>query len=484
MFFIGIDIGTTSICGVLYDSLHDKVAKELHGENHFLPVEGFMQDPEEIVRTSRRLMEGLLEDVCLEGEKLSEDRQSGGVQIGGIGISSQMHGILYVDQEGKAVSPFYSWKNEWGNENFRDGKTYAEYLSEQTGMNLYSGYGSVTHFYLQKKGMIPEGAVAFVNIGDYFAMELTGSRKFLADVTIAASFGGFDLQKRRFAFSVMETAGVDVSYYPEVTEGKETGTFRGIPVFCAVGDNQASFVGAIKDKKGSISVNVGTGSQVSVFSEKLYETGEGEVRPFPGGGWLYVGASVNGGKVYERLAVFIEEIMDSFGVCVGQEEVYEVMECLGRKKKETDLYVLPALYGERENMRQEMAGKGMRKMPAGEDGGKETAAVTSGVFGLKEENFHISDLVRGFVSGMAGELYKLYLGFPKNLRRGKTDITASGNGIRKNPLLKEEIEKRYKLPVVFTDREEEAATGAAMIAENLARSIHNKRLWQGENHEK
>lgn len=36
MFFIGLDIGTTSICGVLYDTLHDKVVRELHGENHFL----------------------------------------------------------------------------------------------------------------------------------------------------------------------------------------------------------------------------------------------------------------------------------------------------------------------------------------------------------------------------------------------------------------------------------------------------------------
>lgn len=460
MFFIGIDIGTTSICGVLYDSLHDKVVKELHGENHFLQGEGFRQNPEEIVTTSRKLLEELLEDICPEGEKNRGHGESGRLQIGGIGISSQMHGILYTDREGKAVSPFYTWKNEWGNECYRDGKTYAEYLSEQTGMDLYSGYGSVTHFYLQKRGLIPEEAVAFVNIGDYFAMKLTGTKKTLADVTIAASFGGLDLKKRQFALSTMEKAGIDISYYPEVTEGKEAGRCRGIPVFCAVGDNQTSFLGAIKDKKRSVSVNVGTGSQVSVFSEKLYETGRGEVRPFPGGGWLYVGASVNGGKVYERLAVFFKEILDSFGAAVEQGTVYEVMERIGGKKKETDLRVRPALYGGRENVREEAVR---------ERGREETAAVTSGIFGLKEENFHGSDLVRGFVSGMAEELYELYQSFPEELRRGKTGITASGNGIRKNLLLKEEIEKIYKLPVVFTDRKEEAATGAAIMAEILVR---------------
>lgn len=35
-----------------------------------------------------------------------------------IGISSQMHGILYVDKEGHGVSPYYTWKTESGNDTF------------------------------------------------------------------------------------------------------------------------------------------------------------------------------------------------------------------------------------------------------------------------------------------------------------------------------------------------------------------------------
>ena len=144
---------------------------------------------------------------------------------------------------------------------------------------------------------------------------------------------------------------------------------------------------------------------------------------------------------------------------VEQAALYEVMEGLGRTKEATNLQVIPALYGEREK------------------GKDEGAALQTGIFGLKEENFHIADLIRGFVSGMAGELYALYQGFPEELRMGKTHVTASGNGIRKNPLLQEEIEKLYKLPVVFTDREEEAAAGAAIMAGTLVgkeRNTHEK----------
>lgn len=42
---------------------------------------------------------------------------------------------------------------------------------------------------------------------------------------------------------------------------------------------------------------------------------------------------MNGGKAYERLAVLIEEILTSFGVSIGRETVYEIMERLGRIRK-------------------------------------------------------------------------------------------------------------------------------------------------------
>lgn len=67
--------------------------------------------------------------------------------IKGIGLSGQMHGILYVDAEGLAVSPLYTWQDMRGSLLYKDGISYAAYLSGQTGFPLSTGFGLVTHYY-------------------------------------------------------------------------------------------------------------------------------------------------------------------------------------------------------------------------------------------------------------------------------------------------------------------------------------------------
>lgn len=86
---------------------------------------------------------------------------------------------------------------------------------------------------------------------------------------------------------------------------------------------------------------------------------------------------------------------------------------------------------------------------------------------LTADDFHASDFIRAYVKGMADELYRMYLEFPEEIRRGRTEIVASGNGIRKNPLMAEETAKVFGLPVIFKDTQEEAAAGAAKAALDL-----------------
>lgn len=431
---LGIDIGTTSICMVVYDGKQKKILISRSAPNAFL--EGsFRQDADEIVRKVQNLL-----------------KEVSSIPFDAVGISTQMHGIVYVNGKGEAVTPLYTWKEECGDLPFRGKESYAEYLSRTTGYPMYTGYGSVTHFYLQETEKIPADAQGFVDIGDYLAMRLTGSALRGVNESLAASFGGFDLKSGRFDFEAFQKAGVDTRFYPEICPWeKAAGFYEGKPVFAAVGDNQASFLGAVRNPETGISVNVGTGSQVSVFTRRLCaeaaKSGT-DIRPFPGGGYLYVGASLNGGKVYERLAAFFAEVCGRFtGTEPDLFNIYEKMYDIAGQKKATDLKARPALYGRR--------------------GGVENREM-SGFLGLTDENFHPADLIRSYVHGMAEELAGLYEAFPEEIKEGRNSLTASGNGLRRNALLREEVEKVFALPLIFSGYEEEAAAGAAIFAGRMA----------------
>lgn len=421
---IGIDIGTTSICLAGYRMTDGKTEKILQEANTFLPGT-FLQDPQRIYRCVKMMLDEILDRID-------------GADV--IGVSSQMHGIVYLDENGNAVTPYYTWKTECGNELFLD-STYAKGLSGKTGYEMHTGYGSVTHFYLQKTGQIPENAAVFSNIGDYIVMQLCGLEQPRMHPSIAASMGGFNLKNGSFDKEKLQKAGINTVYYPEVTSKVQVaGKYRGIPVAWALGDNQASFYAAVGESEENLSINFGTGSQVSFFDRSLTEIQTGEIRPFTERGYLYVQASVNGGKVYERLAEFFQESVYLFtGRKMKKTEIYQKMEEMTIEKTETDLQIFPYLCGSRidPNCRGEMKG-------------------------LTEKNFSPSDLIRAFVSGMARELHDTYLQFPEELRRRKKVIVASGNGIRRNALLQQEIEKIFGLPVLLRQVEEEAAVGAAI----------------------
>ena len=193
--------------------------------------------------------------------------------IGGIGVAGQMHGILYVDGAGRAVSPLYTWQDGRGERTRAGGKSHAGFLSEALGQRLSTGMGFVTHYYNAANGLVPEGARRVCTIADYVAMRLAHAAAPVMDTTMAASLGCFDLHRLDFRRDAMQKLGVEESFFPSVSKSyaalgeHEPGT----PVFPGLGDNQASFLGAVGDVRHSVLFNVGTGSQISLFSGECLE---------------------------------------------------------------------------------------------------------------------------------------------------------------------------------------------------------------------
>lgn len=95
MKFIGIDIGTSSICGVVYDSSSKETISITKPNNSNLTTSQTWkkeQDPTIIITTVIKLIEEL---------------RTQHPDIAGIGISGQMHGVLYINSKGCAISPLY-----------------------------------------------------------------------------------------------------------------------------------------------------------------------------------------------------------------------------------------------------------------------------------------------------------------------------------------------------------------------------------------
>ena len=78
-------------------------------------------------------------------------------------------------------------------------------------------------------------------------------------MSVAASFGFFDADKGCFKLDKLSLLKIDQAFLPIVTAHNDLlGTWKKIPVFVAIGDNQASFLGSVKDNRESLLVNIGT----------------------------------------------------------------------------------------------------------------------------------------------------------------------------------------------------------------------------------
>ena len=402
---IGIDIGTTSVCGVVIDTETGEVLKSrTKNSNAFLKGCAEWEKIQSVDKIMSAAME-IVEDFA--------DRDTAV-----IGVTGQMHGIVYVNADGHAISPLYTWQDGRGNLQFGN-TTYAGYL------NSFSGYGNVTDFYNTKNGIRPKDAVSYCTIHDYFVMRLCGLTSPIIHASDAASFGCYDIVSNRFSYDC--NAEVTADY-------RIAGEYKGIPVSVAIGDNQASVFSTLADEN-SILLNIGTGSQVSIISETPVTAENIETRPYFEGKYLVVGSALCGGRAFSLLKNFYAEII-GYTKTTNDDEVYAIMDEMLEKCDNATLSVDTRFAGTRSN-----------------------AGICGGISGLPTENFTSPQLTRGVLEGMANELFEMYT----VMDTPKCGIIGSGNGVRKNPALIGVFEKLFNAKMAFPRHLEEASFGAALF---------------------
>ena len=417
MYAIGIDIGTTSVCGVVLDVNTGEVVKSrTEMSDAFISTENSwekIQDTEKIISIAMEILESFAEYPA---------------EV--IGLTGQMHGILYVNAEGKAISPLYTWQDGRGNLPYGE-TTYAEHLGS------YAGYGNVTDFYNRENGLRPAEAVAHCTIMDYLGMVLCGLKRPRIHTTNAASLGCFDLKTKTFSYDV--TADISDSF-------EILGNYKGIPVSVAIGDNQASVFSTLADER-DVLLNVGTGSQVSVVSDVI-KTGENiEARPYFDDKYLLVGAALCGGRAYGMLKDFYAEFLKAAGIS-------EMTDATGMSRT-ADIYsVMNKLMADHTESVQDFL-----KVDTRFAGTRKQPDLCGSISGITVNNFTPANLTYGFLDGMMEELYVMY----EQMDERRINLVGSGNGIRKNEVLVKIAENKFGGYLRIPAHTEEAAYGAALF---------------------
>lgn len=432
MRMIGLDIGTTSLCGILCDADSGAILQTVTKPNDtFLPTTYPWEKQQDPLALIERLT--AITDTLLENDDVSA-----------IGVTGQMHGIVYLDAMGKPVSPLTIWQDGRGDQPYKNGKTYAAYLSELTGYPVATGYGAVTHFYNTVNKLVPPDAVTFCTIHDLAVMALTGRTSPLLHPSDAASFGLYDLKNDCYDTAAIVAAGMNPAFFPAVATGYTVAgtTPNGIPVSVAIGDNQASVLGSVSDLEHRILVNVGTGSQISCVVSAVPENSDLDCRPLTEGRWLLAGSSLCGGRAYAILETFLR---DAAAAVTGQpvDSAYPAMDRLMAD------FTSPA-----QPLVVQTTFSGTRKQPE--------SRGSIGNIGI--DNLTVSNLCDGVMNGMVAELLDMYVEMQPLVSQKPTGLVGSGNGIRFNAPLAERFSAAFGLPLSIPAHREEAAFGAALFA--------------------
>ena len=456
----GLDIGTSKLAAVALDADSGKLLAIEQATNRTgqssADTDVSEQDAEALVAASIGLIKTLV-----RRPELSKARPTA------LGVTGQMHGLALVDGCGQPLSPLITWQDGRGS---RVGKSFdrswvAEFIRrvgpsalEAAGGPAAAGYGGVTLLRLAGEGALPENSMA-LTIQALMVRRLCG--RSVLDPTDAAGWGLFDVRHgKKWLPGIAQALELPAALLPEVAPtgslagallpemAGATGLPAGLPVAVALGDNQASFLGSVSRPTETLLMNLGTGGQMSVPVKRFIRVDGLETRPFVGGNRLLVGASLCGGRAYEILNHFFQQVgRDLFSVKSGP-ELYEAMNRLASGAAACGGISARTLF------------TGSRRDPA----------ARASLEGLTAANFTPANVVRSVIRGMVEELAGFY-----DLARS-AGVTAKflmggGNAVRNNPAVREELERCLGMALCLPPRIEEAAVGAA-LAGGIAAGVY------------
>jgi xylulokinase len=302
MQFLGIDLGSSSIKVAVIDGTSGAtlgLAQYPKQEMEIISKQSDWaeQDPEVWFDYVKKAINEVL---AVDGVKRED--------IGAIGISYQMHGLVLVDNDQNVIRPSIIWCDSRA---VSIGDEAEKELGEEwTLTHLLNSPGNFTASKLkwvkENEPELFDKVHKFMLPGDFIAMRLTGE---ITTTITGLSEGIFwDFDKNAISDELLEYYGFDQSMIPDIVEGfgsevnlkadiaEELGLKEGIPVTYRAGDQPNNAFSLNVLEPGEVAATAGTSGVVyAVAGKKVYDL-QSRVNVF---------AHVNHTKETERLGVLL-----------------------------------------------------------------------------------------------------------------------------------------------------------------------------------
>jgi xylulokinase len=268
---LGIDVGTSSAKAMLADDTGRVIGTAKENYEPSIPQLGYAeQDPlvwwDAVVQGLRIL-------------KTSHPKEY--AETAAIGLSGQMHGIVFLDINGNPLRPAIIWLDQRSEKQALMIKNKLQSVHSETLIqnSIYSGFAFPSLLWVQEHEPDTFGKIGkFLFPKDFIRLKLTGI--LASEKTDASASLLFDVEKRTWARDIIPLFSLKESFFPEVREStdiagyvtdqcaEETGLRPNTPVVYGCGDHMAQSIGNGVISEGWLTSNIGSGGQVSAYMER------------------------------------------------------------------------------------------------------------------------------------------------------------------------------------------------------------------------
>lgn len=339
MYYIGIDLGTSSVKLVLMEDAK-RIVKVLSKE---YPI----SFPKELWSEQNPL--DWYEQTVLGIKELVQDIDV--TKVNGISFGGQMHGLVILDDQDQVLRPAILWN---------DGRTAKEcdYLNSSIGRKViskYTGNMALTGFTAPKLLWVKENEPDIFNRiqkimlpKDYLIYRFT--KIHATDVSDASGMLLFDVEHKCWSDEMIQIVGIKKEQLANLYESydvvgnltqdaaKELGLTTQVKVVAGAGDNAAGAIGTGTLEHGMCSVSLGTSGTVFIASDTFAVDDNNALHSFAhaNGKFHFLGCMLSAASANRW---WMEEVLETKDHAVEQAKITK----LGENK----VFFLPYLSGER-----------------------------------------------------------------------------------------------------------------------------------------